>query len=815
MSDRHIDWSVSLAASSRRFRKSSWKNVVGRCLTNLCRFTAEEFLVLHVPKKLIIPSWKLGLLLRMMQAAMVIGVLTYGLYKEVWLEEFTPEHWKVDLWSETSPVNKLSNARHCQNSSLYVHKRAGIVQVPTHCSATGLSTGIAIPHVRPGSVFVPTLVDEIDNWSGIGSACSESTRTWCGNGHRSGIYTEANGTGDEVSCACHMKTTFFAMNPEEQVVALRHGFQVDLSRGRNQEVVRESVSMGQDTTAGILTIIKDHNGVECVVGGKSSWSSLEAARAGIRGKLSEWLACAGVPSLEMSPAKLTAGTGLPPHLRSMGLKLNMHRDYLNRHDANHPGTVCFLRVSATVEWTVGPTSQIGLQLPFAVAGSMHVESTHLSVGVEVQAREIGGYYAVFSYRHTVRAIVDCLVLWQVPFYIVKFLGLICLGQLSELYRRAARTRFDFFGHVPRAISKMMLANTGFRGLLGGLWTGRANKLPAMSRRGLSDHLFDLFDDSVQSGLLSQQEVQQMATVTFQHLDSKAKGGITCGDFIRSCTADDVMTLQQLTKFLSKHERTALEGMLDDSRIRLNDQLKVESETRVSEHDEPITVLRRSMRMQQESMATVLQRLEALENNSLNNRLVSSEMQAVIGNSSMQMTLTSSTGIDGDNEENKAFIHQFSSTAEGLDDNVRRMRRQPLWVNDVIDDLERRQEEINQHLRNRLSELEQNVKLMEQAQNTQHGQQKNSSSCSDEVSGSIELQGCMSRPLPMACLEASGREEADDSTPSKQKRNEHGGNGSADAASATVIADNTWDQKESMLLTYKQDATLEYVQRSRI
>merc|ERR1712008_352817 len=230
-------------------------------------------------------------------------------------------------------------------------------------------------------------------------------------------------------------------------------------------------------------------------------------------------------------------------------------------------------------------------------------------------------------------------------------------------------------------------------------------------------------------------------------------------------------------------------------------------------DKPTTDLRRSMRMQQECLAAVVQRLEALEGSSLERRLDALEMQSLTGSSSMQLALGSSQRSDGNNEEAGA-LHQFSSRLERLQCNVQRIMRSPPWVHDVIDDLERRQEGINQHLRNRLSGLEEHIKLMDQAKHTQLRKQNNSSFCG-EVFGCFELQGSTSR-APVACSEPSGQEEADDSMPPKQKQNVHGSNGDADAANATVIADGTWDQSEGSLVTHAlPDAALEHVQRLSI
>eukprot|EP00415_Alexandrium_ostenfeldii_P003080 UN3080 len=102
----------------------------------------------------------------------------------------------------------------------------------------------------------------------------------------------------------------------------------------------------------MTTIFLHGDGTPCKVGGKSEWSN-EDSLNGISGTLREFLACAGL-DLDSSPRTLLAASGLAPHVRTMGLSLELQLDYQNSIWVD--GVTCYVRVSAVPLWIFKQTT---------------------------------------------------------------------------------------------------------------------------------------------------------------------------------------------------------------------------------------------------------------------------------------------------------------------------------------------------------------------------------------------------------------------------------------------------------------------------
>jgi len=168
-----------------------------------------------------------------------------------------------------------------------------------------------------------------------GLSCGLQAEEWCRNRSATANYAVDASAG---TCSCNVDQQYFMANPEAQRMLLFHGYEVDVTGGTNPRLVRGSSASGthaQGTMPGDMKVTQGHlvtriqtpNGEPCKVGGRSDWSEADA-RAGIGGELSEWLACAGV-NLDTEPQSITPAAAFPPHLRTMGLTLQLRLDYRN------------------------------------------------------------------------------------------------------------------------------------------------------------------------------------------------------------------------------------------------------------------------------------------------------------------------------------------------------------------------------------------------------------------------------------------------------------------------------------------------------
>jgi len=156
------------------------------------------------------------------------------------------------------------------------------------------------------------------------------------------------------------------------------------------------------------------------------------------------------------------------------------------------------------------------------------------------------------------------VILQLPLFIVEFVALYCLGILSEIYRNAKRSQLNVYKHFHSAMAKMMIAEMGFRGLMGGAWHGSVLKL-SLTEQGVFEHLSDVFGDQIDAGTLQKEELQRMVAVTFRHIDADGTGTVTCGEFITSFMASELITVPTMARYFDDDVKVSpLRVLLDSS-----------------------------------------------------------------------------------------------------------------------------------------------------------------------------------------------------------------------------------------------------------
>lgn len=375
------------------------------------------------------------------------------------------------------------------------------------------------------------------------------------------------------------------------MVFLAHGYQVDmvdrtaqtrLVRGHSMASVELHGARGnlKRVPSRMATLIKKYDGTPCFVGGKSVWK-FDDSKYGIGGSLADWLSCAQVTldSIEQGPFG-------PRHLRTNGLSLRLIFEYHNARHHEKTGdesTVCILTVDRFqgVATMLQPVYE-SLQIPTFLGGyaSKHVKKVY---GVAIVTR-IAGRYWEFDFEKLLSTFVKMFVLFQIPSLVTRCLALYFFGQLSEIYRRARRTKLNVHSHFQDAIAKMMLAAMGFRGLMGGIWKGKSSEIDGLTIREWHTHMLDLFHSHIDSGAICERQLKHMAAVTFKHLDHSHSGKITCRDFIRSCSSHDTFDMDSLAQLLVMRKQL-VSGVLDSAYIRMQRSLVVAKESdRRSPHE---------------------------------------------------------------------------------------------------------------------------------------------------------------------------------------------------------------------------------------
>lgn len=621
------------------------------------RFINDEFLVCTVPQRLVIQHAKLGFLLRCMQLAMFIAVVYRLTTQQVWLKTSTPTPFAPLLYNEGGDPTAAQNdnVAHCKDTPSYWHKYDETWGFyPKRCEA--LEPGEMAVQRSSDHLFLPTYIMDYTVARGTGDTCGHATRAWC-NSTKGALQESSSG------CSCSSGNEFFAKNPEQQRLGIYHGYEVDTSGGEGTWVMRGK-SEGRFHWKGPLHDLEEHDGTlmtivlsvegePCRVDGRSTWT-YEHAQWGIEGTLSEWLACAGV-SLDTNPSSLIQANGLPKHLRTMGVSLQLHFDYRNMHDQPHKGVVCYVTVNALVQWTQiqPPADMIWLGDEAQIA-----KRTRLAFGVAIDMK-VTGSFKLFSFSYLMLHCVETFVVFKIPLVITQLIALYFMGFLSVIYRRARQVKFNIFTHYRESIAKLVQAEVAFRALVGGVWKGAvANK--ELPMRHLYLHLCDAFDYHLKSGTLSKLEVRQMTSAIFCHLDFEGDGTIGCSDFVRSCTENDVFDLMTVANMLTGSKEGKDGGIITrlsdhsqrtDSSVVFDAPTEKHQEEWIWDEDEPDkeplnspNPNRAQLKKSQEPVAALegpsptfapvaplrdaLQRIEALESLRIGQRLLSLEEKVI-------------------------------------------------------------------------------------------------------------------------------------------------------------------------------------------
>jgi len=527
----------------------------------LPREVVADIFSVSVPKRLLIQNCGLGWLLYILYALLTVCVIVYFALEQLWLKNWTPQAWKVHL-TGMSPAaaanvgfaNEYELPHYCNNPQAYWYNRSAefMSLKPTGCRHLGSYEERWWSDGKDGQLFASTLVKDRTMWRQLDGACNTSFLAQCAaiQGYQE---KEADGR-----CLCKLEEEFFVPNPEDRWVVLHHGFIVDTDRYFIKQI-KGSTENPWDGSIELLTLVENQDGESCTFGGRSSWTQAEAAN-GIQGTLKQWLACAGI-DLDSSPQFHDGSGSVPPalHFRTMGLQLRLVLKYLTDHPSATGGkVVCVVRVLAEERWTYLPVVHDRMYIPVQDSAVV-VERLQIAYGVSVTTA-VEGRYRTWNGRTAVQAVLELFVLFQIPLFIIRFVALYLLGSVSKMYRRARSTRFNIYSNFHCGIARMLMAEVGFRGLMGGMWTEK------IAGNGvcldiLSKHISDLLYDQLRNRILKHEDIHRIAGVVMTHMTDRSGREVSCGDFVRAVSHDDTFDMDLITEVLKELQQTTVTGGL--------------------------------------------------------------------------------------------------------------------------------------------------------------------------------------------------------------------------------------------------------------
>jgi len=521
----------------------------------------DSVLTVNMPRMIIVQNKRLGFILRILQFATVTGMIWYGFWKGGCYREFSPEGFRQSLWSHAvAPTS--ARRQHCVEPNNYRYNFSHISSArPTGCK---------------------WLLHE-------SSYIDSSSYTPGGNGlffplHIQDKIVTSSGSCQSEGASCTASEDFFMENPEDQLLSIFHGFEVSSSDG---SWVARGVSTDDRITAGpawggersvageMVTRIVRADGSSCLVGGRSEWFAADS-QSGITGTLGEWLQCAGV-TLDTDPHVLSPDMprGLAPHLRTMGFAVQVRLDYRNSRATSQVD--CTMSVRVLPEWTVRKHTDIIDHPGTGDGGGSLVSRSRKAMGAAVSLK-VTGSFERFDFELALRFFIDSIVLMQVPLYLIRFLALFCMGSLSAVYRRARSRTVNLFHDLHSALTRMMVAASAYKHLIGAAWDDPATELPGLTHGIMFEQMRDVFGEALQAGVLQVDDLRGMTKTIFNELDTDGTGEIGCHEFIQAFVSHDAIKVEDIAHFFSRYGKekkapSVLRRWLDDSYQLREDSVK--------------------------------------------------------------------------------------------------------------------------------------------------------------------------------------------------------------------------------------------------
>jgi hypothetical protein len=185
--------------------------------------------------------------------------------------------------------------------------------------------------------------------------------------------------------------------------------------------------------------------------------------------------------------------------------------------------------------------------------------TRTMYGARVSIK-VSGEFSTFDMILCLNFLVDCIVLLQLPFYLVQFIALNCLGFISEIYRSAKKAHFNVQQQVFGQVARLMLAGSGFEAMAAADGDGSH-----LSEHDILTRLQECFHAEIEGGILTEHETVSMAKATFHALNVNGNDYIELSEFLRAFTVDNCISVQHAAKFFDQDAKLSrLQRLVDNS-----------------------------------------------------------------------------------------------------------------------------------------------------------------------------------------------------------------------------------------------------------
>lgn len=433
---------------------------------------------IHVQKTVAIKNVRLGVLQCVLKVAAGIWAVILMFSMRAYDSYAVPSISILEAWQEPPLSVPTGDLIYCTNPAHfhyvfnddYIYNMSGCEHLPFGEEYTK----------RGNSLFFPTSIDDVYVWTFGANECdasNASAQAFCN--EKGGMLRTLGIAQSGAACECLLRLSFFAVHPEGRRLFFSHGFEVSnlgaLGYGRMRGSTRldknQYTNFGNGNYGdhwqdlhdeGILTIIQDHSGKSCSLGGSSRFSPA-AARQGIGGLLSEWMACAGV-DLQLADEKIRSRHRLEqtaPVARLTGLELHVQLEYYNVHpEVDFVGVVCYARISAIQLWN-SENSVSYTQLSGDMGRSSYRSRLQRGTGF----RFVGhGRIEFLDFILLTTAISNMFTIMSIPAFLVGLLALYCLGPLSSIYFAAANTSVNVADDCKAAVTRLITSEAAMNSI---------------------------------------------------------------------------------------------------------------------------------------------------------------------------------------------------------------------------------------------------------------------------------------------------------------------------------------------------------------
>jgi hypothetical protein len=185
-------------------------------------------------------------------------------------------------------------------------------------------------------------------------------------------------------------------------------------------------------------------------------------------------------------------------------------------------------------------------------------------------------FAYYDQSALITAIVNSIVILQLPGQIILVIAVFGIGLLSEIYYAAQSQRLNISAQFHGAVARYMNSTSAFRQITG--QSGKINHgMTFAELRKQMKAVFhaDMKSESNPDGSLDQDEFEQMVRIIMFGMDrghhegndngDLQDGDISCDEYIRACGSNEVVRLRHITKFFDdERKRSCMEKLFDDT-----------------------------------------------------------------------------------------------------------------------------------------------------------------------------------------------------------------------------------------------------------